>query len=138
VLRIDRSARATALGAEVAAMRQRMRDAHRNHTALFDLKHDAGGMIDLEFIVQYLVLRHAAAYPQLTINIGNIALLNMFAQLGLIDATLAAAAATAYRTMRRLQHQMRLQGKDNARVAPGLVADHAAQVVTLWRTLLPG
>ena len=33
-------------------------------------------MIDIEFIVQYLVLRHAAQYPQLTANIGNIALLH--------------------------------------------------------------
>jgi glutamate-ammonia-ligase adenylyltransferase len=137
VLRIDRSGRDPALAQEVAAMRRRMREAHRNHTNLFDLKHDAGGMIDVEFISQYLVLRHAAAYPQLTINIGNIALLGMFARLGLIDATLADGAATAYRLMRRLQHQMRLQGKDNARVAPGLVAEHAASVITLWNALFP-
>jgi glutamate-ammonia-ligase adenylyltransferase len=137
VLRIDRSARLTELGEEVVAMRRRMREAHPNHTALFDLKHDRGGMIDLEFISQYLVLRHACAYPQLTINIGNIALLRMFAELGLIDATLADHAAEAYRTMRRLQHQMRLQGKDNARVAPGLVAAHAASVKLLWDTLFP-
>jgi glutamate-ammonia-ligase adenylyltransferase len=137
VLRIDRSARLTELGEEVVAMRRRMREAHPNHTALFDLKHDRGGMIDLEFISQYLVLRHACAYPQLTINIGNIALLRMFAELGLIDATLADHAAAAYRTMRRLQHQMRLQGKDNARVAPSLVAAHAASVKLLWDTLFP-
>jgi glutamate-ammonia-ligase adenylyltransferase len=137
VLRIDRSGRDPALAQEVAAMRRRMREAHCNHTNLFDLKHDAGGMIDIEFISQYLVLRHAAAWPQLTINIGNIALLGMFARLGLIDATLAEAAATAYRLMRRLQHQMRLQGKDNARVAPGLVEEHAASVITLWNALFP-
>ncbi|WP_332878184.1 bifunctional [glutamate--ammonia ligase]-adenylyl-L-tyrosine phosphorylase/[glutamate--ammonia-ligase] adenylyltransferase [Massilia sp. S19_KUP03_FR1] len=137
VLRIDRSARSTALATEVVAMRRRMRDAHVNHTTLFDLKHDAGGMIDVEFITQYLVLRHAATYPQLTTNVGNIALLTRFAELGLIDAPLAADAATAYRTMRRLQHQMRLQGQDNARVAPGLVEMHAANVVKLWGEIFP-
>ena len=137
VLRIDRSAKTVEIASEVAAMRRRMRDAHPNHTALFDLKHDAGGMIDVEFISQYLVLRHAATYPQLTINVGNIALLTLFARLGLIDLTLADNAATAYRTMRRLQHQMRLQGQDNARVAPGLVDMHAANVVKLWQTLFP-
>ena len=135
VLRIDRSGRTVELIGEVVAMRQRMRDAHVNRTALFDLKHDAGGMIDLEFMVQYLVLRHAAACPQLTINIGNIALLKRCADLGLIDPALADAAAAAYRAMRRLQHQMRLQGQDNARVAPGLVGEHAASVVKLWEAL---
>jgi glutamate-ammonia-ligase adenylyltransferase len=136
VLRIDRSARTVELAHEVAAMRQRMRDAHPNRTALFDLKHDRGGMIDIEFIVQYLVLRHAAAYPQLTINVGNIALLQRFAALGLIDAALATEAAEAYRAMRRLQHQMRLQGQDNARVAPSLVQAHADCVVKLWQAVL--
>jgi glutamate-ammonia-ligase adenylyltransferase len=135
VLRIDRSNRLVELADEVVAMRRRMREAHPNRTTLFDLKHDAGGMIDLEFIDQYLVLRHAAAYPQLTINIGNIALLKMFADLDLIPAGLADEAATAYRTMRRLQHQMRLQGQDNARVAPGLVGEHAASVARLWQLL---
>jgi glutamate-ammonia-ligase adenylyltransferase len=137
VLRIDRSARLAELENEVVAMRRRMREAHVNHTTLFDLKHDAGGMIDVEFITQYLVLRHAATYPQLTVNVGNIALLTRFAELGLIDATLAANAAAAYRAMRRLQHQMRLQGQDNARVAPGLVELHAAHVVKLWDALFP-
>lgn len=135
VLRIDRSDRAAEIAKEVAAMRRRMRDAHPNHSSLFDLKHDAGGMIDIEFIVQYLVLLHAAAYPQLTINVGNIALLKLCASLGLIDAGLADDAATAYRAMRRLQHQMRLQGQDNARVAPALVEAHARCVVKLWEAL---
>jgi glutamate-ammonia-ligase adenylyltransferase len=114
-------------------MRQRMRDAHPANSTLFDLKQDEGGMIDIEFIVQYLVLRHAAAYPQLTANVGNIALLRLCAELGLIETDLAEGAADAYRAMRRLQHQVRLQGQDNARVDPALVAAHAAAVVRLWQ-----
>ena len=54
-------------------MRKRMREANPNRTALFDLKHDAGGMIDIEFMVQYIVLRYAAQHPGLTLNTGNIA-----------------------------------------------------------------
>jgi glutamate-ammonia-ligase adenylyltransferase len=92
-------------------------------------------MIDIEFMVQYLVLRHACKYPQLTANVGNIALLKLCGELGLIDAGLAAAAADAYRAMRKLQHQVRLQGQDNARVAPALVARHAAAVSSLWQQL---
>jgi len=134
VLRQERDASADKLRDEVVAMRQRMRDAHPNPSRRFDLKQDAGGMIDIEFIVQYLVLRHAARYPQLTANSGNIALLRLCGELGLIDAGLAQGAADAYRALRRLQHQVRLQGQDNARVDPALVASHADIVVRLWHS----
>ncbi|MCS0608271.1 bifunctional [glutamate--ammonia ligase]-adenylyl-L-tyrosine phosphorylase/[glutamate--ammonia-ligase] adenylyltransferase [Massilia solisilvae] len=136
VLRQDRSLREAELREEVRKMRQRIHDAHPNPSALFDLKHDAGGMIDIEFMVQYLVLRHAHQHPQLTANSGNIALLRLCGDLGLVDAALAAACADAYRALRRLQHQVRLQGQDNARVEPSLVAGHAAAVVALWRQCL--
>jgi glutamine synthetase adenylyltransferase len=45
---------------EVLAMRQKMVDGHPNNSGLFDLKHDRGGMVDIEFIVQYLVLAHCS------------------------------------------------------------------------------
>ncbi len=132
VLRKDRSSQEQQLKDEVRAMRKRMRDANVNPTALFDLKQDEGGMIDIEFIVQYLVLRHAANFPQLTANTGNIALLKLAGELGLIDAGLAATVADAYRSMRRLQHQMRLQGQEKARVDPQLLGQHPAHVRRLW------
>jgi glutamate-ammonia-ligase adenylyltransferase len=132
VLRQDRAGAEAALKDEVLKMRQRMHDAHPNRSALFDLKQDPGGMIDIEFIVQYLVLRHACQHPQLTANTGNIALLHLCGELGLVDAALADAAADAYRDYRRLQHQMRLQGQENARVEPAAVAAHSAAVVALW------
>jgi glutamate-ammonia-ligase adenylyltransferase len=132
VLRTDRRARADELRQEVLKMRKKMHDAYPARAGLFDLKQDEGGMIDVEFMSQYLVLRHCAELPQLTINLGNIGLLRMFADLGLIDAELALAVGDAYRAMRKLQHQMRLQGKDNARVDAALVAKHAAPVRQLW------
>jgi glutamate-ammonia-ligase adenylyltransferase len=133
VLRQDRSLREAELKDEVLKMRKRMHDAHPSRSALFDLKQDLGGMIDIEFIVQYLVLRHAAQYPQLTANAGNIALLKLCGELGLVDAQLAAAVADAYRAMRRLQHQVRLQGQEHARVEPAVVAIHARAVLRLWQ-----
>ena len=120
---------------EVAAMRHKMALAKAHRSELFDLKQDAGGMIDIEFIVQYLVLQYAANYPQLTANYGNIALLKMCGELGLIDPALAAGVGDAYRQLRRLQHQLRLQGQDLARVDPALVASHAAQVRRLWLSI---
>lgn len=117
---------------EVLSMRKKMHDAHPNRSPLFDLKHDAGGMIDIEFIVQFLVLRYAAQYPQLTADIGNIALLKLSGELGLIDPQLAAGVADAYRTFRKLQHRIRLQGEERARVEAGRVNKDAAAVKQLW------
>ncbi|WP_432382257.1 bifunctional [glutamate--ammonia ligase]-adenylyl-L-tyrosine phosphorylase/[glutamate--ammonia-ligase] adenylyltransferase [Duganella sp. P38] len=134
VLRKERPADGP-LKPEVIAMRKRMMDARPNTSALFDLKQDPGGMIDIEFIVQYLVLQHAHTYPQLTANFGNIALLRICAELGLIDAGLAASVADAYRKYRKLQHQLRLQGQDLARIAPDLVEEQADQVRALWNSL---
>jgi glutamate-ammonia-ligase adenylyltransferase len=120
---------------EVLAMRQKMREAHKARPPLFDLKQDAGGMIDIEFMVQYLVLQHAARYPQLTANSGNIALLRLCGELGLIDAALAAQVGDAYRALRKLQHRMRLQGQDLARVEPAEVEPHAGHVRRLWQAI---
>jgi glutamate-ammonia-ligase adenylyltransferase len=120
---------------EVLNMRQRMRDANPPHEGVFDLKHDAGGMIDVEFMVQYLVLRYAASVPALRRNTGNIALLRFAGEAGLIPADQAAACASAYRSMRKLQHRIRLQGTERARVAPELIAAEAEAAGGLWQTL---
>lgn len=117
---------------DVLEMRNKLHDAHPNRTALFDLKHDTGGMIDIEFLVQYMVLRHAEKCPRLTGDIGNIALLKLCGELGLIDVVLAATVADAYRTFRKLQHQIRLQGEERARVEKERIADEVASVTRLW------
>jgi len=126
---------AAALRKEVLAMRQRMHDAHPNRSTDFDLKHDAGGMIDIEFIVQYLVLLHAHAHTELTADIGNIALLKLAGQIGLIDQPLGEQVANAYREFRRLQHKIRLRGEDRARVAPEGVASLQDAVIALWEKI---
>ena len=119
---------------EVLTMRQRMHDAHPNQSELFDLKHDSGGMIDIEFIVQYLILQYATQYPQLTADIGNIALLKLLGELQLIDASLAETAANAYRDFRKLQHQIRLKGADKARVELSPHVEWQRNAVNqLWR-----
>jgi len=118
---------------EILAMRKKMHDAHPNRSPMFDLKHDDGGMIDIEFMVQFLVLRHAAQHPGLTADIGNIALLKLCGQLGLIDTALAQQVANAYRKFRRLQHQIRLQGEERARVAPERIAQERHDVEALYQ-----
>ncbi len=123
------------LKAEVVAMREKMLAAHPNHSGLFDLKHDRGGIIDVEFMVQYLVLAHAHRYAELTANSGNIALLLKLGELGLIDAQLAGDVASAYRQYRSLQHAIKLQDESKARVDIKAVAQEVKSVQNLWDSL---
>jgi glutamate-ammonia-ligase adenylyltransferase len=124
------------LRASVAEMRKKLHAAHPNTSGLFDLKHDPGGMIDVEFAVQYMVLAHAHRFPELTKNLGNIALLRMAAERGLIAAELAERSRGAYREFRRMQHTLRLNGARYARVPSEQVAAHREAVSELWRAVL--
>jgi glutamate-ammonia-ligase adenylyltransferase len=129
---LRRERNADTLKRDVLDMRRKLQAAHPNRTALFDLKQDKGGMIDIEFMVQYLVLQHAAQYPKLTEDIGNIGLLKRCGELGLIDPGSGLRVADAYRTFRKLQHQVRLQGKEQARIDVGKIMPEVAAVVELW------
>ena len=117
----------------IAAMRRRMYAGHPNATALFDLKHDEGGMVDIEFTVQCLVLGHAHEHATLTRNAGNIALLHLAGELALVPGHLAREVADAYRDYRRLQHKVRLTGAAQARVDPAPHASQRAAVNALWK-----
>ena len=124
------------LRADIVEMRQKMMDSHATRGDLrdtvFDLKHDPGGLVDVEFIVQYLVLGHSHAHHELTGNKGNIALLKMAADAGLIPGDLAETVRNAYRDYRRMQHGLRLNGT-KARVAPEEVGARVTAVRELWR-----
>jgi len=100
------------------------------------LKHDRGGMVDVEFVTQYLVLCHARHHPVLLGNLGNIALLGLAAEAGLIPTELARGAADAYRTFRKRQHALRLQGAEKARVPSDELSGERAVVKELWNTVI--
>ncbi len=123
---------------EVAAMRARMLEGHPNTSGLFDIKHDRGGIVDVEFVVQYLVLGHTHTHAELTGNIGNLALLRLAGRLGLIDSRAAEAAHHSYREFRRMQHALRLQGERYARVEQDKVAGLVQPVLALWGAVLDG
>lgn len=124
-----------ALAGEILAMRQKMHDGHPNRSGLFDLKHDSGGMVDIEFMVQYLVLAHGHWYAPLLDNRGNIELLRRAGQAGLMSEAEARTVGDAYRRYRQLQHEMRLNDAERARVPPALVAPEAEAVRALWQQL---
>ena len=116
VLRLPRDVEK--LRAEIISMRRKMHEGHPNNSQMFDIKHDSGGMVDIEFMVQYLVLAHAHQYPELVANAGNLALLKISAGLGLIDADLSGKVRDLYRTLRQTQHRMRLNDASPCRVEP--------------------
>jgi [glutamine synthetase] adenylyltransferase / [glutamine synthetase]-adenylyl-L-tyrosine phosphorylase len=124
------------LAREITAMRDKMHAAHPNRSGSFDLKHDTGGMIDIEFAVQFLVLAHAHRHAELTANIGNIALLGLAGRLRLVDPELAGRVQDAYREYRRRQHALRLNGAQFARVPRGEIEAPRASVVELWQRVL--
>jgi len=133
---LSREREPAALRAEVVKMRDKMHEGHPNRSALFDLKHDDGGMVDIEFIVQYLVLAHAHRYPALLDNAGNIALLQRAGQAGLIDPDLATRVADAYRELRHKQHELRLNDASYARTEPAMFAEQREAVRALWQQVL--
>ncbi len=117
----------------VLEMRQRMLDAHAsNSDELFDLKQDPGGLIDVEFIVQYLVLGYAHAHEPLCGNLGNIALLGIAGELGLIPQSLADPVRDTYREFRRMQHALRLNGITSARIERPAHTHQIEAVKALW------
>ena len=123
-----------ALRSEVVSMRQKMLDGHPNKTEQFDIKHDKGGMVDIEFIVQFLVLAYAHTYPELTANSGNLALLQQAANLKLIDTEQSRQVQELYRSLRLTQHKMRLNSTAPCRIDKREI--NVDTVLQLWRKLL--
>jgi len=128
-----------ALREEVKAMREKVRAAKPVRAGWYDLKHSAGGMMDAEFALQYLVLAHSGAHPELIPNLGVIALLQRAEAAGLLPAGVGRAAADAYRELRRAQHRARLDEQattfDEARLDElGLRAQRDA-MLALWRAV---
>ncbi len=122
-----------ALKEAVLAMREKMRASQHVAADLFDIKHGLGGIIDVEFLVQYLLLAHAKSYPQLRQNIGNIALLKLLGELHILEADAAEQVVLAYREYRHIQHLLKLQGAQDMHVPVASVSAHALAVSRLWQ-----
>jgi len=122
------------LGQEIVTMRDKMRVAHPVKPDLFDVKHSAGGMVDVEFAVQYLVLAHAQQHPSLLANVGNIALLLSAEKAGLLPAGVGEAAGSAYRELRRVQHRARLD-EQPTQVPTRELVNECAAIQALWRAV---
>ena len=123
-----------ALRTEIQTMRDKVRQAHPLKAERFDVKHSPGGMMDVEFAVQFLVLTQGAKHAELLANAGNIALLQRAQDCGLLASPLGEAAAGAYRDLRRAQHRARLD-EQPTQLDAGAMQPQRDAVLALWRAV---
>ena len=121
---------------EVRAMRQKVREQRPVPAGRFDVKHSPGGMMDVEFALQVLVLTESARHPPLLENKGNIALLQRAETAGLLPRGVGRAAGNAYRMLRRAQHAARLDQQATHFDPADFTAARDA-VLALWSAVFP-
>jgi len=121
------------LRTEVAAMRARMHEAQAPHDpGEINLKHDPGGMIDVEFMVQYAVLRWAHEHPELIRHRGNIPLLEALEARGLLNTAQAGLLRDAYHRYLGVEQRLKLMER-RPLVAPQELGDFPERVRALWQ-----
>ena len=121
------------LHSDVVSMRTRMRkELDRSDEERFDLKHGRGGIGDIEFAVQFLVLRHAASYPLVIRYSDNIRQLAALASVGRLDIVTAARLQSVYRRFRLRLHHLSLNDLPPFVDADEFEAERAF-VVSVWK-----
>jgi glutamate-ammonia-ligase adenylyltransferase len=99
-----------ALKTAVREMRERMRASRLSVKAgRFDIKEDTGAIVDIEFLVQYLVLQHAVHHPEITRWTDNVRLLQALAEIGIVHGATAYRLRQAYLIFRAVVHRIDLQ-----------------------------
>jgi glutamate-ammonia-ligase adenylyltransferase len=109
---LSRSRDQETLRQEVLSMRERMRGQRfRPEPEMFDIKQERGGLVDIEFLVQYLVLLHAGQYPELTRWTDNMRLIETLNTVGLLSRETATVLHEAFLAYRGAIHRLDLQEK---------------------------
>lgn len=120
---------------EVADMRRRLRQEHaRRSPSRFDLKQGEGGIVDIEFIVQYLVLKHAHRHPRIVRWTDNVRLLQALSEAGVLHPETAFGLRRAYLIYRAMVHRFNL-GQQPAEVADDRFPQTRRFVGALWQRL---
>jgi glutamate-ammonia-ligase adenylyltransferase len=121
------------LRTEVLAMRERILQSHAWDGDEFNVKHSRGGIIDVEFAVQHLALRHACEHPELISHTDNESILNAAVQLGLVPARVRDSVTEAFRRYRVWMHRERLRGNEVITISHDEAQPHRDAVMALWR-----
>lgn len=122
---------------DVVSMREKMREhlgtqgGEEEKASKFHLKQDAGGIVDIEFLVQYAVLSQAAEHPQVAHWTDNIRILGDLHSQGLMSAEQSDALIEAYKTFRSESHRLALQQQKNA-VSADMFVEQRQQVQAIW------
>ncbi|MGN0894295.1 MAG: bifunctional [glutamate--ammonia ligase]-adenylyl-L-tyrosine phosphorylase/[glutamate--ammonia-ligase] adenylyltransferase [Succinivibrio sp.] len=94
---------------EVVMMREKMRThLDRSSDSLYDIKQGSGGMIDVEFISQYLLLNNAHSYPSMKLWSDNVRILEECSALGIVDKKISEDLIKAYIDIRKIYHELSL------------------------------
>jgi glutamate-ammonia-ligase adenylyltransferase len=117
---------------EVVDMRQRMRKELLKHDpGLFDIKQDRGGIVDIEFLIQYLILLHAHRFPELVTYSDNVRQIRSLEESGILDETTAYLLRRAYLIYRATTHRLNL--KEQSSILPGdTYPDLRRRVSDVW------
>jgi [glutamine synthetase] adenylyltransferase / [glutamine synthetase]-adenylyl-L-tyrosine phosphorylase len=124
------------LRAEVVEMREKMRTSLDKSSAdRFDLKQGVGGIVDIEFMVQYTVLRWAHDHPDLLVWTDNIRLLETLSRLGLLSDNAAERLMGVYKVLRAAYHRSALQDQPPL-VSSAKLTEERALVQDIWSCLM--
>ncbi|MCQ8878130.1 bifunctional [glutamate--ammonia ligase]-adenylyl-L-tyrosine phosphorylase/[glutamate--ammonia-ligase] adenylyltransferase [Pseudoalteromonas shioyasakiensis] len=120
---------------DVIKMREKMRNhLAKGNEAQFDLKQDAGGMADIEFITQYLVLKNAHTFSQLTTYSDNVRILTDAARLGCINKQVKQDMIAAYIEYRSRYHVLSLNQQGRC-VSREELEQHIRLVIAAWQDI---
>ena len=123
---------------DLCQMRQRMRDHHRSeHAPLvdFDLKHDPGGLIDIEFLCQYMILKHASDHPELISCRANQRIITQLQNIGLFAAGDASQLTGALDIYLAAENEIKLR-RGESRVSNDKFASEREAVKGVWKKFL--
>ena len=126
---------------EVIDMREKMRQQLASKpdadglTTQFHLKHDEGGIVDIEFMVQYGVLAHAHRCQKLLTYTDNIRILEGFEIQGILTVSQAHDLREAYQTMRAVEHRLTLQNQAGE-VSTDDLREQRQKVKAIWAAMM--
>lgn len=124
---------------DVVEMREKMRghllSPEDKAKGLFSLKHGLGGIVDIEFMVQYAVLAWSHRFPELVVWSDNVRILETLENTGLIEPEVRQALADAYITFRSAAHELALQSSSDA-VSELPFKGHIKAVEKQWQKML--
>ena len=127
--------RRESLQQDVIAMRHKMRQQlDKSDSKTFDLKQGEGGIGDIEFIVQYLVLLNADKYPATIHYSDNIRQLDALAEAGVLSPAQVKLLQDIYRAYRQILHHRTLDGADKL-LSSGDLAEERRSVAQLWQSV---